>query len=93
MVVDKLGPYDLGRIYQGDCLELMKAIPSGSVPMIWTDPPYGHNNNDGDLAHNWEKALGISSEVQESRPISNDGPEAMERVLRGMLAEAGRIVA
>ena len=26
---------------QGDCLELMKSIPAGSVDMILTDPPYG----------------------------------------------------
>ena len=26
---------------QGDCLELMKSIPDGSVDMILTDPPYG----------------------------------------------------
>ena len=26
---------------QGDCLELMKDIPDGSVNMILTDPPYG----------------------------------------------------
>ena len=25
----------------GDCLELMKHIPDGSVDMILTDPPYG----------------------------------------------------
>ncbi|WOE29719.1 DNA-methyltransferase [Acinetobacter towneri] len=25
----------------GDCLELMKTIPSGSVDMVLTDPPYG----------------------------------------------------
>ena len=27
-------------IKQGDCLELMKEIPDGSVGMIATDPPY-----------------------------------------------------
>jgi len=26
---------------QGDCLELMKTIPDGSVDMVLTDPPYG----------------------------------------------------
>lgn len=26
---------------QGDCLELMKSIPSGSVDLVLTDPPYG----------------------------------------------------
>ena len=25
----------------GDCLELMKEIPDGSVDMVLTDPPYG----------------------------------------------------
>lgn len=29
------------KLMQGDCLELMKTIPSGSVDMILTDPPYG----------------------------------------------------
>ncbi len=27
-------------LYQGDCLELMKEIPDGSVDMVLTDPPY-----------------------------------------------------
>ena len=29
------------ELYHGDCLELMKQIPDGSVDMILTDPPYG----------------------------------------------------
>lgn len=32
---------------QGDCLERMKEIPSGSVDMVLTDPPYGTMNTDG----------------------------------------------
>lgn len=28
-------------LWQGDCLELMKDIPDGSVDMVLTDPPYG----------------------------------------------------
>lgn len=28
-------------LWQGDCLELMKNIPDGSVDMVLTDPPYG----------------------------------------------------
>ena len=30
-------------IKQGDCLQLMKDVPCGSVDMILTDPPYGIN--------------------------------------------------
>jgi len=29
------------KLLQGDCLELMRNIPDGSVDMILTDPPYG----------------------------------------------------
>ena len=29
------------ELWQGDCLELMKDIPSGSVDLVLTDPPYG----------------------------------------------------
>ena len=29
------------NLMQGDCLELMKNIPDGSVDLVLTDPPYG----------------------------------------------------
>ena len=32
---------ELNKIYNEDCLEGMKRIPSGSVDLILTDPPYG----------------------------------------------------
>jgi len=32
------------RLLQGDCLELMKTIPDGSVDMVLTDIPYGEVN-------------------------------------------------
>jgi len=32
---------ELNKIYHGDCLELMKDIPNGSVDMILCDLPYG----------------------------------------------------
>lgn len=31
-------PYEL---HLGDCLEVMKSIPAGSVDMVMADPPYG----------------------------------------------------
>ena len=35
-------------LYQGDCLEIMKQIPDGSVDLILTDLPYGTVANIGD---------------------------------------------
>ena len=29
------------ELHQGDCLEVMKSIPDGSIDMILADPPYG----------------------------------------------------
>lgn len=29
------------KLFQGDCLELMKNIPDNSVDLLLTDPPYG----------------------------------------------------
>lgn len=41
------------RLMQGDCLERMKEIESGSVDMILTDPPYGtvKGVGDGNVSH------------------------------------------
>jgi len=63
-------------LYLGDCLEILPALEAGSVDMIFTDPPYGHNNNNnGDLIHRWEAALGQGRHGN-SRAIANDGIEA-----------------
>lgn len=34
---------ELGRLYQGDCVELMRGLNSGSVDMIFADPPFNLN--------------------------------------------------
>ena len=31
----------INKLLHGDCLELMKSIPDGSIDAIITDPPYG----------------------------------------------------
>jgi site-specific DNA-methyltransferase (adenine-specific) len=33
------------RIYQGDCLEILPALPEASVDLIFADPPYFLSNN------------------------------------------------
>ncbi len=77
----------------GNCLEMMKTLPDSSVDAVVTDPPYGHNNNNGDLAHKREATLGIVDHVADeaARPILNDGPEANELV-RAMFREAKRVL-
>ena len=35
-------------IYTGDCIEILKSIPSESVDLVITDPPYGTKTNPRD---------------------------------------------
>lgn len=74
-------------IYHGDCLEVLPAIGAETVDMIWTDPPYGHSNHDGD----WNSRLNEHRGV-EQRPIANDDADGMRVVVDGMLREAVRVL-
>ena len=82
-------------LYLGDCREILPTLPAESIDIIWTDPPYGHNNNNnGDLIHRWEAALGklVPPRFSEGRPITNDGASEMRAVVDFMLAEAARVL-
>jgi len=86
-------PYASGEnwtLYHGDCLEILPLLADCSVDLIVTDPPYGHNNNNGDLIANWEKALG-RGEAGKPRPIANDGPEANE-LWKNVLPHTSRLL-
>ena len=39
-IVEKIGELELNKIYQGDCLELLKQIEDNSINLIIVDPPY-----------------------------------------------------
>ena len=79
-------------LYLGDCLEILPTLADGSIDFVFTDPPYGHNNNNGDLIARWEAALGKKA-VPESewRPIANDGPEA-NALARSAFGEFNRLL-
>lgn len=80
------------RVECGDSRELIRSLADGSVDFVLTDPPYGHNNNNnGDLIHRWEAALG-KGKAGESRPIANDGAEANE-LIREILPDIARVLA
>ena len=77
-------------LYLGDCREVLPGIET--VDFIFTDPPYGHNNNNGDLIERWEAALNRKSAVPAAaRPIANDGIEA-NALVRWFFSEAARLL-
>jgi len=92
---DKLGPYELDHVYQGDCVELMKELPAGSVPMIWTDPPYGVDYNDGDMNSSLDQIFSGRKRRHIEKPVetvANDGEADAMAITRKMLVEAGRVL-
>lgn len=74
-------------LYLGDCREILPTLADSSVDMIWTDPPYGHSNHDGDLNARLNEHRGI-----EGRAIANDDADGMRTVVDAMLTEASRIL-
>jgi site-specific DNA-methyltransferase (adenine-specific) len=80
-------------LYLGDCLSVLAALPDESVDMIWTDPPYGHSNADGDLLSVVNSGkLHRKAAIKGAVAIQNDDPEGMRRVVDGMLTEAARLL-
>lgn len=82
-------------LYYGDARHVLPEIPDSSIDMVFTDGPYGHNNNNnGDLIHRREAALcrlpcGEDSPL--GRPIANDGTEASD-LMRWAFGEFNRLL-
>jgi len=72
---DSTNPDHVARLMAGE-----------KADFIFTDPPYGHNNNDGDLINNMEKALGRhDGKLHPARPILNDSPADAARLYTAFL--------
>ena len=79
-------------LHCGPLEAVLPTLADASIDMIFTDPPYGHNNNDGDLIQRWEAALGRpETKSSKARPIANDGPEAND-LLRAILPDLRRVL-
>lgn len=77
-------------IYNADFRDVFPVIADGSIDMIWTDPPYGHSNLDGDLA---SSRVGVKGGRQLSPiPIQNDKANDWEPLVRQFLVESKRVL-
>ncbi len=57
---------DQVTLKRGDCMELMKSIPDGTVDMILCDPPYGTTKN------RWDSVLPLGSMWKEYNRIAKE---------------------
>jgi DNA modification methylase len=76
----EIGPH---RLYLGDCRDVLPTLAPASVTLLWTDPPYGHSNHDGDWNARLNEHRGING-----RPIENDDHDSMREVVDAMLSLA-----
>jgi site-specific DNA-methyltransferase (adenine-specific) len=66
-------------IYHGDCREILPDLVPESVTLLWTDPPYGHANQNGDLQ---SARVGVKGARQrQAVPIRNDDALSMREVV------------
>jgi site-specific DNA-methyltransferase (adenine-specific) len=70
-------------IYHGDCRDILPHLPK--VDLVLTDPPYGLNYNNGDLASQRENVFGGKKENLGTRPIAMDGEQESKELLREVL--------
>ena len=74
------------RIYQGDCLEILSAIPESSVDLIFADPPYFLSNG-GITCH-----AGRMVSVNKGAWDKSRGPDANHEFNRAWLAACQRVL-
>ncbi len=61
------------RLYNGDCLEIMRNIPSNTFDMVFADPPYGLSNGGISISNgkvvsvnkgDWDKSRGVDGDYE-----------------------------
>jgi DNA modification methylase len=80
------------ELWNRDCREVLAILPAESVDMIWTDPPYGHGNMDGDLQAARVRDGVKGARVREAEPIANDAGEDFERLMLEFIDHAARVL-
>ena len=82
--------------YHGDVRDVLPRLPDGCADMIFMDPPYGHRQNDGDLAYRREEALGLVKRGTAipgvARPIAGDSFNEASDLVRLLFAESPRLL-
>ncbi len=74
------------KIFQGDCLEILPAMPEGCVDLIFADPPY-FLSNDGITCH-----AGRMVSVNKGQWDRSRGPDGNHEFNRAWLAACQRVL-
>jgi DNA modification methylase len=89
MSKELLGSLQLDRIYQFDCIEGMKLIPSKTISLVVTDPPYLHDKGGNGGGHT--KIATSAMYAKDSKVISEMSEFTKEKCW-AMLNEIDRVM-
>ncbi len=78
------------ELYHADNREILPLLADASIDFIFTDPPYGNSNNDGDLNSKINEILG--KKQRQGRVIANDGRAASEELVEHLFGQAARLL-
>jgi modification methylase len=85
----------LDRVLEGDCVERMRALPAGSVDLIFADPPYNLQLNGELLRPNQSRVAGVAEDWDRFAEPGSDAEAsfaAYDRFTRAWLEEARRVL-
>jgi len=72
---------ETNKIYQGDCIEVMKTLPENSIDLIVTSPPYGvgidYDSFDDDMKFEDYKVFSENWLTEAYRLLKDDGRIAL----------------
>ncbi len=80
-------PEGLNRVYRGDCVDVMKSVPAGSIDMIFADPPYNLQLTHGLKRPDQTEVVGVKQDWDRF-----DSFDAYDLFTHEWLSEARRIL-
>lgn len=78
---------DRVALHLGDSRKVVANLADESIDFIFTDPPYGSNQNDGDLNASLHAKRG-----KKVASIANDGPKEADALVRWLFASSYRVL-
>lgn len=85
---DWVSPCGRVQLYCGDGIDVLRSLPPNSVDMIWTDPPFGHGNMDGDLQAARVRDGVDGARVKPVQAIANDKGDDFDSLMVDFLDAA-----
>jgi len=87
------------QLYNNDMQEVLASLQPRSIDLIFTDPPYGNNQNSGDLNSKIReittstRAAWRDGHVSHRGTIANDDRESANNLIEVLLTESARLLA